>query len=53
MTFKKPTDKELFRLVEIQDEQSKLKRRLLKRIGLWRYIKYSLNPLKFAKNLDK
>jgi len=51
MTYRRTTDKELFRLVDIQNEQKRLKKELLKQVGLWSYVKYITNPLKFTKKL--
>ena len=51
ITFHKPNNQELFRLVEIQDRQRELKKELRKKIGWWNYVKYIINPLKFTKNL--
>lgn len=53
MTFHKPNDIELFRLVEIQNKQKKLKKELREKIGFFNYIKYIINPLKFVKSLTK
>ena len=51
MTFHKPNDVELFRMVAIQDEEKKLEKELRQKIGLWNYLKYTINPLKFTKSL--
>lgn len=51
LIFKKPNDYELFKMVAIQDRQWELKKELRQKIGLWNYIKYIINPLKFTKNL--
>jgi len=50
MTFHKPNDEELYRMIDIQDQQYELKKELRQKIGIWNYIKYSINPLKFTKS---
>lgn len=47
MVFHKPNDMELFRMIEIQNEQKKLKKELRQKIGCYQYIKYLINPLGF------
>lgn len=50
MSFKNPTDQELYRLVEIQDKEKELKKDLREIIGWWKYIKYVISPSKFIKH---
>lgn len=49
MTYRNPSDTELFRMIAIQNEIKSLNKELLKKVGFWNYIKYKLSPLRFVK----
>lgn len=49
MTFRRLNDHELAESVATAEKIKSLKRSLRKSIGIWKYIRYSMNPLKFYK----